>query len=163
MDHLPSDVLHPEPGRRRFLQTSCVALLALGAGSLTIASCDSGGADAGLGIGDPGITREGAALVIDTAQFDALAGPSGSLWVSDVRVLVVHTIDLGYRAFDGVCPHEGQDIEVFERSGDTFRLRCPAHDWTFDLAGNPTGPSRSGTARLPLEQDGALLRIALPR
>lgn len=70
---------------------------------------------------------------------DAL--PLGELWEGDIAdveidgraVLLVHHLDGGVRAFQGMCPHQ----EVLLADGDWDEEKgtiiCPGHRWEFDL------------------------------
>lgn len=149
--------------RREFLRGSCSALAILGftSGSVLIAGCDSGGSSGEETLPD-GVTREGNTLTVDLTQFPDLQDPKNSLWIPAANVIVIHDSDIGYRAFNSVCPHEGEDVRIYEASGgDDYQLRCPAHDWTFDEAGRPTGKSEGGISQFPLTKDGNILRITL--
>ena len=154
----------PEAGltRRAFVRRSCglLAAAALASCGLPLAGCDSAGAEGGT-TDDPGIDFDGDTLTVDLTQVSALGPVGGSLWLSDVDVLVVHAAADDYRAFDSVCPHRGNNIRQVIPSGDTYELRCPTHGWTFDLEGHPTGIAEIYTPRYPLTVDGQVLRITV--
>jgi nitrite reductase/ring-hydroxylating ferredoxin subunit len=103
-------------------------------------------------------------LSIDLAEFPDLQTANNSLWIPAADVIVINGAGVGFRAFSSVCPHEREDVEIFEPSGsDGYQLRCPAHDWTFDVAGNPTGRSEAGLAPFPLTRDGNTLQVTIER
>lgn len=136
-------------------------MLALGApsGSIVLVGCDSG-ADGPPPLPD-GITREGPRLLVDLARFPALTADRGALWIANQDVLVIR-VGAAYRAFRSVCPHEGEDVTVYEPAGAAdYQLRCPAHDWTFALDGAPTGRSPSGLQPYATTLDGDTLTITL--
>lgn len=152
--------------RRAFLRRSCsaLAILGVGSGSVLIAGCDSGGSSAEEDPLPDGVTRDGNTLIVDLTAFPDLQEPPNSLWIPAADVIVIHRANVGYRAFDSVCPHEGEDVEIFEPSGgDGYQLRCPAHDWTFDVEGDPTGPAQAGLTQFVLTREGNSLRITIDR
>lgn len=150
--------------RRVFLKQSCAlaAVMGLTGGGLvtTLAGCDTAGPD-GLTTNQQGLSFDGTVLTVDTTAFPDLTKTGGFLWLSDVDVIIVHTPSGEYRAFDSVCPHEQNNIRIYEQANGTYRLRCPSHDWTFDLDGQPTGKAKRGTTRYPLTQEGNLLKITI--
>jgi nitrite reductase/ring-hydroxylating ferredoxin subunit len=153
----------PATSRRDFLKGTCSALAALGlSGSMIVVGCDSGGSnDAPL---PDGVTLEGTTLTVDLAAFPALTEPNGSLWVRQADAIIVNDPDVGYRAFSSICPHEREDVSIYESTGTgDYQLRCPAHDWTFDIDGDPTGRAQAGLDRLTLTKDGDTVRVTLDR
>ena len=151
--------------RRDFLRTTCsvFAILGLSSGSVMIAGCDSGGSNEPQTLPD-GVTRDGDTLTVDLIEFPDLQQANKSLWIPAADVIIINGGDVGYRAFSSVCPHEGEDVEIFESSGeDGYQLRCPAHDWTFDVDGDPTGRAQSGLSQFSLTEEGNTVRIMLDR
>lgn len=106
------------------------------------------------------MTRNGNTLKIDLEAFPDLQEPNNSLWIPAADVILIHGADVGYRAFRSVCPHEGEDMEIFEPAGrNGHQLRCPAHDWTFDLDGDPTGHAQTGLDRYAVTKEDSTLQI----
>jgi stachydrine N-demethylase len=62
------------------------------------------------------------------------AGSYVTLQLGDYPVVVVRGTDGAIRAFHNVCRHRGQRL-CAEPSGQTSRLVCPYHRWTYDTAG----------------------------
>lgn len=150
--------------RREFLRNSCstLAILSLTSGTVIIAGCDSGGNSSDEDTLPEGVTRDGNTLIVDLEAFPDLQEPNTSLWIPAADVIVIHGADVGYRAFRSVCPHEGEDVEIFEPAGSNgHQLRCPAHDWTFDVDGDPTGRAQAGLVRYSVTTEGATLQISL--
>ena len=79
------------------------------------------------------------------------ATPVDDLWEGDLldvevegeQVMLVHLLDGGVKAYQGMCPH--QEILLADGKWDADRsvLLCGGHNWEFDLASgdgvNPTG------------------------
>jgi nitrite reductase/ring-hydroxylating ferredoxin subunit len=148
--------------RREFLQNSCsaLAILSLTSGGVIIAGCDSGGSSSSEDTLPEGVTRDGNTLIVDLEAFPDLQTPNNSLWIPAADIIVIHGPDVGYRAFSSICPHEGEDVSIFEPSGGaSYQLRCPAHDWTFDVDGDPTGSARADLNRYSVTKEGATLQI----
>lgn len=148
--------------RRTFITSTCSALVALGLGTsgLTIVGCDSGGSSPPP-LPD-GVTLNGNTLTIDLTQFPDLRAPRGALWIANQDVFIIHAENDAYRAFSSVCPHEGEDVTVYEQaSAAAYQLRCPAHDWTFDLAGAPTGRAQRALPLYATTKENDTLRITL--
>ena len=149
--------------RRAFLRTTCsvAAILGLSSGSVIIAGCDGGGSNEPQTLPE-GVTRDGDTLIVDLTQFPDLQTANNSLWIPAADVIVINGADVGYRAFSSVCPHEREAVEIFEPSeGDGYQLRCPAHDWTFDVDGDPTGRASAGLNQFPLTKADQTLRVML--
>lgn len=148
--------------RRQFLRNSCsaLAILSLTSGGILVAGCDSGGSnDETLPVG---VTRNGNTLIVDLAEFPDLQKPNNSLWIPAADVIIIHGNDVGYRAFSSVCPHQGEDVEIFEPSGTNgYHLRCPSHDWTFDVDGDPTGEAEAGLTPFALTKNENTLQVTL--
>ena len=162
---MPPDAPSSSSSRRAFLRSTCsaLAILGLSSGSVIIAGCDSGGSSGEQPLPE-GVTRDGNTLSIDLTAFPDLRADNNSLLIPAADVIVINGAEVGYRAFSSVCPHEGEDVEIFEPSGaDDYQLRCPAHDWTFDVAGDPTGRARAGLPRFPVRRDGTTLRVSIDR
>jgi nitrite reductase/ring-hydroxylating ferredoxin subunit len=90
-------------------------------------------------------------------------GEMESYDVGDAEVLVVK-IDGGYRAFDGICPH--QSISLVEGTLDGTTLTCRAHEWSFDVrSGAGVNPRTACLVRHAVRvRDGQVLvsRTPLP-
>lgn len=150
--------------RREVIEHGCWALaaLSLSSGSLLVVGCDSGGSN------DPslpdGLTLEGNTLTVDLTEFPTLTETNGSLWIQSIDVILVNNAEVGFRAFSSVCPHEQEDVRLYEPSGSNgYQLRCPSHDWTFDVDGDPTGKAQAGLTRFPVSKNGDTLQITLDR
>ncbi len=160
-----SDQSSTSSSRRDFLKESCsaLALLSLTAGSsVVVVGCDSEGS------GPPslseGLTLNGNTLTVDLTQFSDLTEPNGSLWIADLDVILINYAEDGYRAFDAVCPHEEQDVRIYEPTGsENYQLRCPAHDWTFAPDGDPTGKAQAGLSQFPTTKTGDTLQVTIDR
>lgn len=63
------------------------------------------------------------------------AGDWMSIDVGAESVLLVRGDDSAIRAFHNVCPHRG-NVLCTGRRGNTPRLRCGYHGWTYDLDGS---------------------------
>lgn len=151
--------------RREFLRSSCSALAILGltSGSVIVAGCDSGGGS-GKDTLPEGVTRDGNTLTVDLTAFPALQDPGNSLWIPATDVIVIHGSDVGYRAFSSICPHEGEDVSIYEPTGTgSHQLRCPAHDWTFAPDGDPTGKAQAGLPQFSTTKTGDTLQITIDR
>lgn len=53
--------------------------------------------------------------------------------VADIGLFVIRDDDEKLRAFFNVCPHRGS--KILSASGQTNRIMCPYHNWTFDKEG----------------------------
>ncbi len=66
--------------------------------------------------------------------------------LTDFDVLIVHSDDGSFHAFESKCPHQDQTLGDASFEGNI--LTCPAHLWQFDvLTGkgvNPTGCKLKG-------------------
>lgn len=147
--------------RRHFLKTTCSAFLALSTASsgVLIVGCDSGSSSPPP-LPD-GIILNGTTLTIDLAQFPNLTQDRGALWVASQDVFIIRVAD-EYRAFSSVCPHEQEDVNIYEPNDSSgYQLRCPAHDWTFDLDGTPTGIADARLQQYATRLDGNLLEVTL--
>ncbi|MFB6099388.1 MAG: Rieske 2Fe-2S domain-containing protein [Salinibacter sp.] len=101
---------------------------------------------------------------MNLTKFPDLQKPKNSLWLPAVDVIIIHGADVGYRAFSSVCPHQGEDVKIFEPSGSSkYQLRCPSHNWTFAVDGDPTGKADAGLNQFSLTKSDQQLKITLER
>ena len=96
-------------------------------------------------------------------------GDYRALELAGTPVILLRDEGRGLRAFANTCRHRG--TRLLEGSGNTARIRCPFHGWTYDLDGSLRGatrmsttrglsPRRHGARRVP---DGGARRLRLRR
>ena len=106
-----------QPSRRAFLK-SCSALAAAGlTGSFVLAGCDNGIAFEPMDPGIEGMSFANGTLTVDTTLFQELSNPGGFLWVRDVGTIIINDPQVGLRAFDAICPHEGEPVRLYNGTG----------------------------------------------
>lgn len=77
-----------------------------------------------------------------------------TLEVANEPILVVRGEEGKLRAFFNVCRHRAARVMTAE-CGETDRLRCPYHGWTYDLSGRLRGvPEFDGVDGFQREQNG---------
>ncbi len=82
----------------------------------------------------------------DVMAADALAPGETRRVDCDGRALFVHRAGDEWRVFDSRCPHQATDIPHLALSG--HELRCPKHEWTFDVrSGECTAKGTRGLRR----------------
>lgn len=82
------------------------------------------------------------------------AGDFFTLEVAGEPILVVRGEDGVLRGFFNVCRHRAARIAT-SACGNTDRLRCPYHGWTYDLRGHLKGvPEFDGVAGFKREENG---------
>ena len=127
-----------DPGsmaRRRFL--GCA--LAFGVAGPILVACSSGGGDGGGGGGGKS-PAAGATLV---AAADVPVG--GGVALTDVKIVVTQPTQGQFKAFSGVCTHQGSTIDKVE-GGD---MVCPLHGSKFSIK---DGSVDNGPATNPLPE-----------
>lgn len=84
-----------------------------------------------------------------------------TLEVAQEPILVVRAEDGVLRAFYNVCRHRAARVMTAD-CGQTDRLRCPYHGWTYDLTGRLRGvPEFDGVAGFTREENGLpAIRVA---
>lgn len=81
-----------------------------------------------------------------------LPGNGTSIPYGSRSVLVVRTVDGGWRAFDGACSHKGCSVRFAQELG---QIVCPCHDGRFDLEGRVlSGPPPRPLSPLAIEIRG---------
>ena len=102
-------------------------------------------------------------LELDVTTYPQLECVGGYLPIADVsnglRLIVVHTLEGKFLAFNMSCTHKGADIEFMK---DKTGLVCPLHNSRFNLKGERVGgPARRDLEVFGVVQDGSMLRIRL--
>ena len=72
-------------------------------------------------------------------------GDYRALELAGTPVILLRDEGRGLRAFANTCRHRG--TRLLEGSGNTARIRCPFHGWTYDLDGSLRGATRMSTTR----------------
>lgn len=109
----------------------------------------------------PGVTRDGATLLVRVAAVPQLAQVGGAVALPGPRVIVTRPGAADYRALSADCPHAGS----FVGGREGALLVCPAHGSAFDLTGGRVrGPADVGLAALAATFDarGGTLHVTLP-
>ena len=104
-------------------------------------------------------------LEINLESYPELKTPGGYLPVaemtSDLRLIVLHSLEGQYLALSMSCTHQGADVELTK---DKTGLVCPLHNSTFNLQGERMGgPARRNLATFDVVQNGSVLSIQLER
>ena len=73
------------------------------------------------------------------------AGDYKALELAGTPVVLLRDEDRRLRAFANTCRHRG--TRLLEGSGNTARIRCPFHGWTYGLDGSLRGATRMSTTR----------------
>ncbi len=141
------------PARRRFL--GCA--LAFGVAGPLLVACSSG-SDAGSDGGAAGATGEGtgdggsspAAGATLVAAADVPVG--GGVALTDIQVVVTQPSDGVFKAFSGICTHQGGTINKVE-DGD---MVCPLHGSRFSLEDGSVdqGPAANPLPEIPVKVEG---------
>lgn len=104
--------------------------------------------------------REKEQLFPDTwlcvGRADQVARPGQFITISlaDEPIVIIRGEDGILRGFYNVCRHRAARV-VTQDCGETDRLRCPYHGWTYDLAGQLRGvPEFDGVAGFRREDNG---------
>jgi choline monooxygenase len=90
------------------------------------------------------------------SRTDLVAKPGQFLTISlaDEPIAIVRGEDGVLRGFYNVCRHRAARV-LTQECGQTDRLRCPYHGWTYDLAGHLRGvPEFDGVAGFRREDNG---------
>lgn len=91
-----------------------------------------------------------------TGRVDQVAQPGQffTIEVAQEPLLIVRGEDGVLRGFFNVCRHRAARVATAE-CGQTDRLRCPYHGWTYDLSGRLRGvPEFDGVAGFHREENG---------
>lgn len=72
------------------------------------------------------------ALSVTLCPVEVIPEKGGRQFRVDGREVAVFRVDGTLYAMDGKCPHRGGPLGFGEILGT--RVRCPWHDWSFDLA-----------------------------
>ena len=72
-------------------------------------------------------------------------GDYRALELAGAPVILLRDEGRGLRAFANTCRHRG--TRLLEGSGNTARIRCPFHGWTYDLDGSLRGATRMNATR----------------
>lgn len=83
-----------------------------------------------------------------------------SFLVGGREVLVVH-VEGGFRAYEGLCPH--QSVRLVEGELEGCVLTCSAHHWQFDLrTGAGVNPARARLRSLPVRVEDGQVQVGEP-
>ncbi|MBS4730345.1 Rieske 2Fe-2S domain-containing protein [Mycobacterium sp. SM1] len=94
------------------------------------------------------------------------------LWEGDLidaevdgeQVLIVHHLDGSFAAYQGLCPHQEMLLADGPWDADASRLRCPGHDWEFDLkTGVGINPAGCRLYRYGVQVIDGRVRIGIPQ
>ena len=72
-------------------------------------------------------------------------GDYSALDLAGVPLIVLRDEDRRLRAFANTCRHRG--TQLLEGHGNTARIRCPFHGWTYALDGSLRGATRMGATQ----------------
>jgi choline monooxygenase len=93
-------------------------------------------------------------LCVGRADQVAEPGQFMTMHLADEPIVIVRGEDRVLRGFYNVCRHRAARV-VTKECGQTDRLRCPYHGWTYDLAGRLRGvPEFDGVAGFRREDNG---------
>lgn len=109
---------------------------------------------------------EGTTIVLLSDHWK-LQQPGASISVKDTvlhrPLIITHTQDGRYHAFDAWCPHTGCPVSTSPAPG-VEELECPCHGSSFDLEGTvQKGPAPVGLVEYALEEKGDSLVIDLSK
>lgn len=152
-------VVTEESTRREFLSDVTVAT-GLGILSVCGVGCKSTWTNHDVVVA---VESKSQVLQIDLERYPQLKSCGGFLPMTDItnglRLIVVHSLEGAYLAFNMSCTHKGADVEL---TRDKTGLVCPLHKSHFSLQGERTkGPARRDLQTFPITQNGSVLSINL--
>ncbi len=137
--------------RRNFIQNSCFACLAAGAG-FSMLSLESCSATKVLSV-----VPDKGTIKIDTAQFEA---GSNSLLVRtktlEHDILILHSEDT-YKAIYLQCSHQNNPVNFVSN-----KIVCNTHGSQFDLKGNvKLGPATKNLKTFDIQKENSILTLTI--
>jgi 3-phenylpropionate/trans-cinnamate dioxygenase ferredoxin subunit len=86
----------------------------------------------------------------------------GSVRVVDVdgRAVAVFNVDGCHRAIDDACPHHGASLSWGRQQGGV--VRCPLHDWAFEVASGRCYDAPVHVATHPCEVRDGIVHVTVP-
>ncbi len=147
------------PSRREFLSDATVAT-GLGILSVCGLGCQSTWTNHDVVVS---VESKAQVLQIDLERYPQLKTCGGFLPMADManglRLIVFHSLEGEYLAFNMSCTHKGADVEL---NKDKTGLVCPLHKSHFSLTGERvSGPARRDLEVFPVSKNGSLLRVHL--
>lgn len=92
---------------------------------------------------------------------DLWEGDLNNFTVDGEQVLLVHLDGGGFRAYQGICPHQGRALGDGDLDGDT--LICPGHAWEFDIrTGTGLNPTGCRLFTYPIRVTDGYIQIEVP-
>jgi Rieske Fe-S protein len=146
--------------RRDFIKTCCV-LGATGAVMSLAEGCSFLGMAKEVGPTAPFKVDANGKVVVNLDDYPALTQDNASAYLKHTPygrpIIVTHTSDQVYYAFDSKCMHLGCTV-----AASSPTLDCPCHGSKYTLAGAVVhGPTKKPLKELPLVKDGNQLLITV--
>jgi len=100
------------------------------------------------------------------------ATTTDDLWEGDIldvevegeQVLLVHLLDGGVKAYQGMCPHQEILLADGKWDPDKALLLCGGHNWEFDLtSGAGLNPDGCRLYEFPVRVDGDDVLVGVPQ